>query len=233
MREEPNATTVNCVGNLGRRPSVAGIGGWRGVVVVLGVSCVGLAGSAALANTNTRHKASCGSPEAQTLAAIPKLRLYQLVVGPEETKVVLVCAKPGGHGHRLGPRRHYGFLGTMDAPYLLAPPWTAASESTHGIDTSTQSLVRFNVRTLERDASCVLKVDSPVSHYEIEHPLLSRRGFAAWILEHGSIRKLMACGSEESVELDHGSEIEPDSLSLRGAVLSWSKAGLQYRERLH
>lgn len=195
--------------------------------------CVALAGSVALADTGAAHKTSCGSPGAETLAAIPKLRLYQLTAGPEETKVVLVCAKPGGRGYRLGPRRHYGFLGTMHAPYLLAAPWAAASESEHGIDTATYSLVRFNLHTLERNASCVLTIESPGSHYKIRDAVLSRRGFAAWILEHGAKRRVLACGSEESVRLDEGSEIEPESLSLRGAVVSWSKGGTEYHARLH
>lgn len=200
---------------------------------MLVVLCAATVGSAALASTSGVHRASCGSPEARTLARNSKLRLYQLTVGADETNVVFVCAKPDGRGYRVGPRRHYGFLGTVGPPYLLAAPWIAASESEHGIDTSTHFLVRLNVRTLERNASCVLSVDSPVSHYKVRHPLLSRRGFAAWILEHGAIRKVVACGSGESVELDEGGEIAPASLSLRGAVVSWSNGGVEHRERVH
>ncbi len=84
-----------------------------------------------------------------------------------------------------------------------------------------------------RLASCVLTVSSPGSHYKVTHALLDRRGFAAWILEHGPKRRVAGCGSEKSMELDKGSEIEPGSLSLRGAVVSWSKGGVEYHERLH
>ncbi len=77
------------------------------------------------------------------------------VVAHSSNPSVVAAARERGYGGAMGISGRRALSAQAPrrlAADLLAAPWAAASESEHGIDTATYSLVRFNVRTFERNA---------------------------------------------------------------------------------
>lgn len=212
----------------GRRPRSPKLGWLAGAIAAPLLT----AGLFATASAPARSRGSCGT-STHTLASSPRLRLYALpgLVSP----TVLVCTKPAGPSHVLGPRWLRG-IGTMHRPDLLSGEWAAAGE-THetGPEAFDLYLRRLNAQTLDRPPPCLLMEHTPDSRYHLERIIFNHLGFAAWMLVkygggQGAQRAVGGCGLVDHAELfEQGTQISPSSLTLAGGLITWTDAGAEHR----
>jgi hypothetical protein len=178
--------------------------------------------------SSRRAAASCGPSAARTLASGARLRVYTLG-GPTSTQAVNACLKPLGPPRRLGPARPNGkfFASSMPGPFGLAAPWAGGYEvRTTGQDGFLIFASARNLRTQHWHRCFVNGADRPLSSpHEL---LMTQNGNMAWAttVPGSSDKAVGVCDGAGRRIVARGTNIEVDSLRLRGSILSWTESGV-------
>lgn len=169
---------------------------------------------------------SCGSSGAKTLAASPKVRVYQALSTAEGDSPVYACLKATGKSWLLGPHAVRGWMASMPGPFAIHVKWVAGIEHRQvGQDTGVLYSSARNVGSGKSKPHCLLGgADRPGQLPKIRRVFLTPSGTLVWValIPTQSTTQIGACEGVNSRVVAEGGEIDAGSVSLRGFRLSWS-----------
>ena len=225
------------------RPSASSRKGRRAVAAALAataIAVVPLHVSGAAASAGVR----CPARQSRLIARDRIVRVYEhsTATQPHGTPVI-ACAAGRTTGMTLIPatpsRRGPGvrFPPGIGRIVLAGPMVACVIHQLTGVDTATSELlvVDASARRVLRSAAVGYSIDAGILAYESLTGLaLAPDGAVAWLEERGgahSSRVLSVYAAPPkgaAAVLDEGPAIDPASLSLSGATLAWSDAGMRH-----
>jgi hypothetical protein len=198
-------------------------------LVLLAVSGLTAATSAGSTSVATR----CGPASARTLAGDGRVRVYAL------HQIVYGCSVARGRSFRLGHAAR-ALAESRVGPVAVGGDLAAYGLQSFGVDTVSTSVVvrRLTDGTQVKSLRATRAVGAE-AFQSVGSVVVIADGAVAWIgsehsiVGHSSAIEVHAAGAGGDRVLDSGPNIDPASLRLHGARLSWVDGGATRHATLH
>jgi hypothetical protein len=182
---------------------------------------------------------SCAAPHSKTIRSNPAVRLYRVPAfipdGQVEGSLIKACWRATGRRVRIGERYddQYVLFGTVDH-LVLAGSTVASLQSQTDVSCkadcppgyqATVTWVQVNDIRTRKQRTAAVQGALPTQG-QLQSPLLlSRSGVAAWLDGDPGAARLSTLSTTSGAHLLDQGNIDPASVTLTGATLSWTKDG--------
>jgi hypothetical protein len=171
----------------------------------------------------------CGPGGARTLASTGNVRVFR--IGGAESPVIYGCLKGASESKLLGP---VGSSSSFEGPFVLSGDSAAGTEVQQiGQDVLKVFVVAADLNP-SRTSSTRCEVGQrivPSDGSRLKTLFVTPLGTPAWVVspsqKSGAPLRIETCSNGKAQILDEGPGISAGSVLLKGALLSWTKLGVQ------